>query len=230
MEISLVQAEDMKRAAADAAVQLIMAEGRERPLGVGSGSTVAIFVERMAHAGYAPAVAVAASNATRALLRAAGIDVVTLGEIGELTLYVDGADEIDPVGRMIKGGGGAHTMEKILASASDRFVCIVDESKRVQHLGCHAPVPLEVVPDAESLVVQSIAALGGCATKRLGATSDVGNLLLDATGMDLRDPAHMETLLDSLPGVVECGIFAHRRADVALVGTRDGGVLRIDFD
>jgi ribose 5-phosphate isomerase A len=142
-----------------------------------------------------------------------------------LPLYVDGADEVDPELRLIKGGGGAHTREKAVATASELFVCIVDESKLVERLG-RAPVPLEVVPWAAAFVAKRVAALGGHSAARSGFLTDNDNVVIDVTGLDLSDPEALEVELDAIPGVVVGGVFARRRADVVLVGTA-GGVRRL---
>ena len=166
-----------------------------------------------------------ARRVTAAALRAAAIPVVSLAESGPLPLYVDGADEVDPQLRLIKGAGGAHTREKVLATAARLFVCIVDESKLDDRLGI-APIPLEVLPMAAPLVVERVAALGGVARQRPSFVSDSGNAIYDVAGLDLTAPEQLEMELDAIPGVVECGLFARRRADVVLVGTPDGGLSR----
>jgi ribose 5-phosphate isomerase A len=165
--------------------------------------------------------AVASSLDTAHLLRAAGIEVSPLPPSGRLPLYVDGADQVDPALRMLKGHGGAHTREKILASAADVFVCIVDDSKVLLALGGHT-VPVEYVPMSRAFVARQIASLGGSAAERPGFVTDNGNGILDVTGLDLSDPSRMEVTLEAVPGIVCCGIFARRPADVLVVGHADG--------
>jgi ribose 5-phosphate isomerase A len=194
-------------------------------LGVGTGSTVERFIAAL---GRPPAVRVAvpSSERTAALLEAAGVRLVGLEDALPLPYYVDGADEVDPALRLIKGGGGAHAREKVLATAARRFICIVDESKLVERLG-GVPVPLEVLPMARAAVERQVVALGGRPILRRGATTDAGNLLLDVTGLDLSDPEAVEVELDALPGVVECGLFARRPADLVLCAGA-GGVRRLE--
>jgi ribose 5-phosphate isomerase A len=227
--------EDQKRAAALAALEHISPGA---VIGVGTGSTVAFFIEALGAlpGGRRPVAAVASSEATARALRTAGIAVVGLDEVAAaaaregvripprpdgrpapLPVYVDGADEVDAELRLIKGGGGAHTREKVLATASELFVCIVDESKLVQRLGAF-PVPVEVMPMAAVFVAERLTEAGVRAVPRPGYLTDNGNVVLDVTGLDLADPEGLEVELDSIPGVVECGIFARRRADVLLVG------------
>ena len=213
--------DDMKRAAAAAAIEYVQPA---MTIGVGTGSTADWFVTLLSElpAARRPAAAVASSFATAAALRAGGIRVVDPADaLYPLPLYVDGADEVDPELRLIKGGGGAHTREKAVATASELFVCIVDETKLVERLG-RRPVPLEVVPWAAAFVAERVAALGGRSAARPGFLTDNDNAVLDVTGLELSDPEGLELELDAIPGVVECGIFARRRADVVLAGTASG--------
>ena len=208
----------MKQAAAEAALKYV------RPgmtVGVGTGSTAAWFVAALARRRDDIVAAVASSEATAAALRAAGIAVVELAAIGSVPLYVDGADEVDPELRLIKGGGGAHTREKAVATAADLFVCIVDETKLADRLG-GVPVPVEVMPGSGEDVAAGLIALGGMPVVRPGFVTDGGNAILDVSGLDLTDPEQLESAIDALPGVVENGIFARRRADVVLVGAPEG--------
>jgi len=215
--------DDMKRASANAALEYVPTGAT---IGVGTGSTAEFFIEELAARPGLIAAAVASSEASAAALRAAGIRVLDPAAAPyPLPLYVDGADEIDPELRLIKGGGGAQTREKVLATAAELFVCIVDDTKLVERLG-RAPVPLEVVPWAAAFVAERVAALGGRTAARPGFLTDNGNAVLDAMGLDLSDPEGLELELDAIPGVVECGLFARRRADVVLVGTA-GGVRRL---
>ena len=214
--------DDMKRASANAALEYVLTGAT---IGVGTGSTAEFFIEALAARPGQIAAAVASSLAATAALRAAGIRVVDLAEAPSTYSSSDGADEVDPHLRLIKGRGGAHTREKVLATAAELFVCIVDESKLVDRLG-GAPVPLEVVPMALPLVARRLTALGATVAERPGFVTDNGNAVLDAMELDLSDPEGLELELDAIPGVVECGIFARRRADVVLVGAA-GGVRRL---
>ena len=164
-------------------------------------------------------------DSTDALLRDIGVTVVPLEAAGgPIEVYVDGADEIDPLGRAIKGGGGAHAREKTVATAARTWVCIVDDAKVVPHLGYRAAVPLEVRPGEVRCVMDAVRQLGGVPVVREGPLTDAGNPLIDISGLDLDDPAVMESRLEAIHGVVACGIFAHRRADVVIVGHEDGTV------
>lgn len=216
----------MKRAAAEAALAHV---DRTQVLGVGSGSTVNEFIKLLRESGMPPVGAVAASLASAQLLDAAGITVFPLAEVDRLGLYVDGADEIDPQGRLIKGGGGAHTLEKAIARVSDRFVCIADETKLVERLGQHRPVPLEIQPAELAHATNHLGGMGAQLDLR-PQRADSGNLLVDASGLDLSDPAALETALEEVSGVVGCGIFAHRRADLAYIAMADGTLQELRFD
>ena len=218
--------DEQKRAVAEAALAYL-APGMT--VGVGTGSTAALFIELLAARPDLAAAAVPSSEATAAALRAAGIRVAGLDEVPAPAVYVDGADAVDPQLRLIKGAGGALVREKVVASASQLFVCIVDESKLTDRLdgptGDHpegAPVPLAVVPMATPLVSARLRALGGSVAARPGYLTDDGLAILDVGGLSLDDPERLEAALDAIPGVVENGIFARRRADVVLVGSADG--------
>lgn len=198
-------------------------------VGVGTGSTAAFFIEELTAHPELAAAAVPSSEATAAALYKAGIRVAGLDEAPAPAVYVDGADAVDPGLRLIKGAGGALVREKIVATASRLFVCIVDASKLSDRLdgptGDHpggAPVPLAVVPLAVPLVSRQVRDLGGTVALRAGYRSDDGLAILDVSGLALDDPERMEATLALLPGVVESGIFARRRADVALVGSEGG--------
>ena len=187
-------------------------------VGVGTGSTVAFFIDALADARHRIAGAVSSSEQSTQRLRAHGIEVLDLNNAGPLPLYVDGADECDPHKRLIKGGGAALTREKIIAQASAKFVCIVDPSKRVNVLG-RFPLPIEVIPMARSLVAREILKLtGGQPVWREGVTTDNGNWVLDVHGLAITDPVAMETALNQVPGVVSVGLFALRPADIVIVG------------
>jgi ribose 5-phosphate isomerase A len=186
-------------------------------VGVGTGSTVAFFIEGLAGMKSRIKGAVSSSEQSTRLLERAGIEVFDLNHAGTLPLYVDGADECDPHGRLIKGGGGALTREKIIAAASRRFVCIVDPSKEVDVLG-RFPLPIEVIPMARSYVAREIVARGGQPVWRDGFTTDNGNVILDVHNWSITDPVALERELNQLAGVVCVGLFAARAADVVIVG------------
>lgn len=187
-------------------------------VGVGTGSTVAFFIDALARIKDRLAGTVSSSEQSTQRLRAHGIEVLDLNATGPLSLYVDGADECDPHRRLIKGGGAALTREKIIAEASAKFVCIVDPAKRVDVLG-KFPLPVEVIPMARSLVAREILKLtGGQPVWRDGVVTDNGNWVLDVHGLSIVDPVGMETALNQIPGVVSVGLFARRPADVVIVG------------
>jgi len=190
-------------------------------IGVGTGSTVNCFIDALIKSGIRIEAAVSSSQATTRLLQAGGIQVVDLNQTGGLDVYIDGADEFDAHRRLIKGGGGALTREKIVAAASKTFVCIADESKQVDILGAF-PLPLEVIPLARSLVARKMVALGGQPEWREGFTTDNGNWILDIHNMDLINPVEMEKSINNLAGVVTCGLFALRPADLVLMSTASG--------
>jgi ribose 5-phosphate isomerase A len=190
-------------------------------VGVGTGSTVNHFIAALATMRLPIAGAVSSSEASTQRLRAAGIRVFEAGEVSRLPLYVDGADEIDGRGCMIKGGGAALTREKIVADLADKFVCIADHSKRVEILG-HFPLPVEVIGMAVAQLTRRFAALGGTATVRPGVLTDNGHPLLDVSGLRITDPLVMEAEINQWPGVVTVGLFARHRAQVCLLGTPTG--------
>jgi ribose 5-phosphate isomerase A len=190
-------------------------------VGVGTGSTVNHFIAALAAMPRRVAGAVSSSQQSTARLREQGIPVLEANDVESLEVYVDGADEIDPSGCMIKGGGAALTREKIVADLARRFVCIADASKRVEVLGAF-PLPVEVIPMAVNQVVRRFAALGGQASVRPGVTTDNGNPVIDVRGLRIVDPAGMESEVNQWPGVVCVGVFARHRADVCLLGTANG--------
>lgn len=194
-------------------------------VGVGTGSTVAFFIDALAQIRHRIAGAVSSSEQSTQRLRSHGIEVLDLNSVGTLPLYVDGADECDPHKRLIKGGGGALTREKIIAQASKKFVCIIDPGKRVDVLG-RFPLPIEVIPMARSLVAREILAqTGGQPVWRDGVTTDNGNWVLDVHGLAIIDPVALETALNQIPGVVSVGLFARRPADVVIVGGETAEVM-----
>jgi ribose 5-phosphate isomerase A len=196
-------------------------------VGVGTGSTVNHFIDALATVKQRIAGAVSSSEASTQRLRAHGIAVLEAGAVERLPVYVDGADEIDGQGCMVKGGGAALTREKIVADLAERFVCIADASKRVAVLGAF-PLPVEVVAMALPQVARRFAALGGQATQRPGVLTDNGHPLLDVRGLRITDPAALEAEINQWPGVVTVGIFARHRASLCLLGTPQG-VQRLVF-
>jgi ribose 5-phosphate isomerase A len=212
------EADANKRRAALAALSYVE-EGSV--IGVGTGSTVNLFIEALAGCRTRVRAAVSSSNASSSRLIAAGITVVDLNDVGALGVYVDGADEATPARHLIKGGGGALTREKIVAAAAAQFVCIADESKLVQTLGAF-PLPVEVIPMARALVARQLAAYGGTPVWREKFVTDNGNDILDVHGLAITDPPALERELNQLAGVVTVGLFALRPADVLLLGTGQG--------
>ncbi len=196
-------------------------------VGVGTGSTVNKFIDAMATVKTQIAGAVSSSAQSTARLQALGIRVFDANEVERIPVYIDGADEIDGRGCMIKGGGAALTREKIVADLAESFICIADESKRVVVLGKFA-LPVEVIEMAREQIVRRFAALGGKAVLRQGVTTDNGHPLLDVHGLSITDPLALETEINQWPGVVAVGIFARHRARVCLLGTANG-VQRIDY-
>ncbi|WP_334177346.1 ribose-5-phosphate isomerase RpiA [Pseudoxanthomonas sp.] len=195
-------------------------------VGVGTGSTVAYFIDALGGIKDRIKGAVSSSEQSTARLKQHGIEVLDLNHTGTLSLYVDGADECDPHKRLIKGGGAALTREKIIAEASKQFVCIVDPSKQVPVLG-KFPLPVEVIPMARSLVAREILALtGGQPVWRDGVTTDNGNVVLDIHNLSITDPVAMEREINQIPGVVAVGLFARRPADIVIVGGEPPVVLR----
>jgi ribose 5-phosphate isomerase A len=211
--------EDKKRNAAEAAVDYVKPDSI---IGVGTGSTVNHFIDLLAEKMAARiTAAVSSSEASSDRLRGHGIKVVDLNEVGELDLYVDGADESNHQLQLIKGGGGALTREKIVAAASREFICIADVSKLVDRLGTF-PLPLEVIPMARELVAAELRTLGGEPRLREEFVTDNGNQILDVHGLQISDAVDMETQINQLTGVVCVGLFARRPADVLILGTDDG--------
>ena len=190
-------------------------------LGVGTGSTVNHFIDALAASGVSIAAAVSSSSRSTERLLAHGIRVVEAEAVERLSVYIDGADEIDPRGCIIKGGGAALTREKIVADLAERFVCIADESKCVPRLGGFA-LPVEVIPMAVAQIVRRFAAMGGRAVLRAGVRTDNGQPILDVHGLQIDDPLALETEVNQWPGVVTVGVFARHRAHIALIGAAQG--------
>lgn len=212
----------LKLAAAQAAIAYVPID---TIIGVGSGSTVNLFIAELAKISHRIKAAVSSSEASTVLLKKANIEVMTLNDAGPLSVYIDGADEITPQLAMIKGGGAALTREKIVAAASDKFVCIADQSKLVDVLG-HFPLPIEVIPIARSYVARELVKLGGHPEWRMkndkAVVTDNGNWILDVHGMTISKPIELEARLNQIAGVVTNGLFARRGADIALLASIDG--------
>ena len=185
-------------------------------LGIGTGSTVNFFIEELASYKNLFLGAVSSSEASSNLLKDKGIEVFSLNDVNGLEFYIDGADEVSPENFLIKGGGGAHTREKIVASASKEFICIVDQSKLVQKLGAF-PLPIEVIPESRSLVARKIVAMGGNPIYRNGFITDQGNQILDVKGIDISEPEKLEATINNIPGVVDNGIFAFNKPEIVLL-------------
>ena len=211
--------DELKILVARAALDYVV---RGSVVGVGTGSTVNCFIDALATIKHQISGAISSSVKSSERLRAHGIAVLDANQIERIPVYIDGADEIDARGCMVKGGGAALTREKIVADLADRFVCIADESKQVAVLG-RFPLPVEVIPMAAVQVARHFAsAYGGQALVREGVLTDNGNLILDVRGLVIADPLAMETEINQWPGVVTVGIFAHHRARVCLLGTAQG--------
>ncbi|MES1949329.1 ribose-5-phosphate isomerase A [Salinisphaera sp. S4-8] len=210
--------DDLKRAAAEAAYEYV-SEGEY--LGVGTGSTVNHFIDVLGERKPDIPGCVSSSNASTERLRAAGFDVIDLNSAGELGVYIDGADEANEHLELIKGGGGALTREKIIAGASRKFICMVDESKQVDLLG-RFPLPIEVIEMGRSSVARALVKLGGEPELRAGFVSDNGHPILDVYNLEIMNPIELEDTINALPGVVTVGLFARRPADVLIVAAAGG--------
>lgn len=214
--------QQLKQQAADAAIDMIRPLlGPEVVLGVGTGSTADLFIDRLGELRSMFKAAVASSERSAKRLQGVGVKVLGLNDVESMPVYVDGADEINAQLQMIKGGGGALTREKIVASAAQRFICIADESKLVDVLGAF-PLPIEVIPMASSIVSRTLAAMGGQPKLREGFVTDNGNLILDVSGWQIKEPFQLEAILNNIPGVVTNGLFAISPAKVALLATQQG--------
>ncbi len=214
----MVTQEEMKRNAAVKAVEFVP---ENEYIGIGTGSTVNLFIEALAASGKKLKGVVSSSSATSAELAKYGLQEVPMSEVTSLALYVDGADEVNHTLQMIKGGGGALLKEKIIASAADKFICIADESKYVSRLG-KFPLPVEVIPMARSLVSRQLLALGGEPELRIGFTTDSGHQIVDVHGMDLSRPLSSEDQINQISGVVDNGLFARNAANILVLGKADG--------
>lgn len=210
--------DDKKKAAAYAALEYVE---RDTIVGVGTGSTVNHFIDALATIKHDIVGVVSSSEASTTKLKEYGIDVFDLNEVSELSVYVDGADEINKYNHMIKGGGAALTREKIVSAVADKFICIVDDTKNVDVLG-DFPLPVEVIPMARSYVARELVKLGGDPVYREGVITDNGNVILDVHNMQIAEPLTLENQINSIVGVVTNGLFANRAADVVLVGAEDG--------
>ena len=186
-------------------------------IGVGTGSTVNYFIEELAKIKHLFKGAVSSSDISTKLLEDNGIEVFELNDVSEIVVYVDGADEVDPLSNLIKGGGGAHTREKIVASASNEFICIVDQSKLVEVLG-NFPLPLEVMIKSRSYVAREIVKLGGVPVLRENFLTDQNNQILDVEGLKIEDPLKLEQEINLIPGVLDNGIFAKCKPNKVIIG------------
>jgi len=218
----MLSQQELKQQAADAALEYIAPMlNAQAVIGVGTGSTADLFIDGLARFRGKFRGAVASSERSAKRLSELGIVVLDLNEVQSMPVYVDGADEIDAQLHMIKGGGGALTREKIVASVAKEFVCIADESKLVEVLG-RFPLPIEVLPIAREAVARVAASLGGSPALRAGFVTDNGNQIIDVSGLSISDPAALELALNNVPGVVTNGLFAIHPADVALLATQSG--------
>jgi ribose 5-phosphate isomerase A len=212
--------EQKKQHAARAALRYLQ---QDTIVGIGTGSTVNVLIDLMG-AGAAPARprgVVSSSDGSSVRLQAAGFTLMDLNEVPRLPLYIDGADEATRRRQLVKGGGGALTREKIVAAAAERFICIIDDGKLVDSLG-RFPLPIEVIPMARNYVARRLTEFGGQAVWRQGFITDNGNHILDVHGLSITDPVAMETRINQITGVVTCGLFAARAADLLLIGSSHG--------
>lgn len=214
---------DLKIKAAKAALAYI--DEDNLVIGIGTGSTVNYFIDELAAIRHRIDACIASSVATEARLRAAGIPVVDLNAAGDVPIYIDGADEVNAAREMIKGGGGALTREKILASVAQKFICIVDESKFVTHLGAF-PIAVEVIPMARSYVARELVKLGGDPEYREGFLTDNGNVILDVYNFEITVASQLENKIKSITGVVDNGLFGNRRADIVVMAGSEGVLIK----
>ena len=216
--VSKISQDDLKALVGRAALDYVVPGSI---VGVGTGSTVNCFIDALATVKHTIRGAVSSSEKSSERLRAHGIEVLDANAVERIPVYIDGADEIDPKGHMIKGGGAALTREKIVADIAERFVCIADASKLVDVLGAF-PLPVEVIPMAAAQVSRRLRALGGEPVLRQGVVTDNGGLIVDVRGLRIADPAAMESEINQWPGVIGVGIFARNKASVCLLGTPEG--------
>lgn len=214
----MILQDELKKTVAKAAIEYIEEDG---VIGVGTGSTIYYFIDELAKIKHKIEGAIASSNATEAHLKSRGIPICDLNSVGNLPVYIDGADEFNDHLYLIKGGGGALTREKIIAANAKRFICIVDESKKVDVLG-KFPLPIEVLPIARSYVAREMVKLGGDPEYREGFVTDNGNVILDIYNLDMVNPVALEERINNIAGVVSNGIFAKRSADTILMATSRG--------
>jgi ribose 5-phosphate isomerase A len=210
--------DEMKKAVAEAALEYVQSGWI---VGIGTGSTANHFIDALAKIKHRIDGAVASSEASAERLRGHGIEVMDLNSAGPLPIYVDGADEATKYLHLTKGGGGALTREKIVAAASDTFICVIDETKQVDYLGAF-PLPVEVIPMARSHVARALVGMGGNPVMRENFRTDNGNVILDVHGLRIMNAVELESEIDHIAGVVSNGLFARRPADVLLVGTATG--------
>lgn len=217
----------LKKKVAEAALKHI--NSYEMTIGIGTGSTVNALIEILSSVKNRINSVVSSSEASTKQLKKLGFHVQELNNSDEVNLYIDGADEVDSHNRLIKGGGGALTREKIIANAANRFICIVDASKKVDILG-NFPLPVEVIPMARSYVARALSKLGGQPIYREGMVTDNGNVIIDVHQLKILDPKELETKINQIPGVVTNGLFAHRGADLTLIASEDGIVEQSSFN
>ncbi|KOO07876.1 ribose-5-phosphate isomerase RpiA [Vibrio hepatarius] len=210
--------DEMKKEAGWAALKYVE---KDSIVGVGTGSTVNHFIDALGTIKDDIKGAVSSSEASTEKLKGLGIEVFDCNDVAKLDIYVDGADEINADREMIKGGGAALTREKIVAAISEKFICIVDDTKAVDVLGAF-PLPVEVIPMARSYVARELVKLGGDPAYREGVVTDNGNVILDVHNMQITNPKDMENKINAIAGVVTVGLFAHRGADVVITGTQEG--------
>lgn len=208
-----------------AAIEALKYLPKDQYIGIGTGSTVNFFIEALSDFKDQIKGAVTTSQQSTSLLKQHGIEVFDLNEVNRLPVYFDGADEVNSLLQMIKGGGGALLAEKIVASASDNFVCIVDDSKLVNKLG-DFPVPIEVLPYARSVVSTEIVRLGGTPNLRIGYETERGNQIIDVSGLDISQPVSLEKEINHIPGVVENGIFARHPANILVIGNESAATVK----
>ncbi|QTM69172.1 ribose-5-phosphate isomerase RpiA [Buchnera aphidicola (Hormaphis cornu)] len=209
---------NLKEIVAEKAIQYITLNSI---VGIGSGTTVCSFIQALSKIKNNITGVVSSSHASTMYLKKYGIRVLDINAINSISVYVDGADEITRDMQMIKGGGGALTGEKIIAEIADKFICIIDESKLVKKLG-RFPLPVEVIPMAESYIIRELAKLGGNPQRRKNVITDYGNFILDVYDLNILNPVEIEKKIDALPGVVTVGLFAQRKADIVLMSTKHG--------